>query len=115
MLTVVCMGLSSCSKDEDEKQPDNPLVGTWVTEDDRTMMVFHADGTGYVIENQLAPNSPEQYFDYAFDSRIMVLTLKWVEPREDQNLVEGIMVTVDGNILKTFERVGDDPNIFIKK
>lgn len=112
MLAVVCMGLSSCSKDDDKT---NPLVGTWVSDDEEgeDTLTFNADGSG--INNWVSYENGKKYahsdeFTYVFDTKTMLLTIKEKNPEEGELAEYTGRIELSDNVLKiTYtDEDGDD-------
>lgn len=92
----MCVGVSSCSKDDDENG-NSMLVGKWVTEDGYNTMTFNADGTGvstYGIQDVYVYD-----FTYKFDSKTMILTMISTHPEENEDPVETALIKIEGNKL----------------
>ena len=80
---VLCAGFTSCSDDDDE----NPLVGTWVSIEDRNsveykdVMTINSDGTGSsaIYENGQIDKEGVENFKYTYDEKSKVFTFIWEE------------------------------------
>lgn len=81
MLAVVCVGLSSCSKDDDEKNDTKFLVGTWIADDGSEEITFNADGTGFTFDKI----NGRENFTYTFDAKTMVVTYDLEKPDLEGN------------------------------
>lgn len=95
MLAVVCVGLSSCSKDD-----DNLLVGTWVENGGVTEITFNSDGTGFMIDSKGTDK-----FTYTFDTKTMTLTLDYEEPDLNGETHFSAQIEINGDQLKVGEEV----------
>ena len=93
LVTVVSF---SCSDDDDE----NPLVGTWVSIEDRNsveykdVMTINADGTGSAaiyINGQLDKDGVEN-FRYTYDENSKVFTWIWEEDSDGESDVYSMHV-----------------------
>lgn len=99
MLVVVCVSLSACSKDDDEKV-NNPLVGTWVSEEGNDIITFNADASGVYTHI----DGKDEYIDkftYKLNNETMVLTITWTNPAEDEDPVDTDKIKLEGNKLTT--------------
>ena len=100
MMAVVCVGLSSCSKDDDMKKNGNSLIlGTWAEEPsvEQFIVTFKADGSG--VWDCVSDGTKEEpnNFTYIFDSETMDLTIKWSDKDWEDTIDK---VNINGNILK---------------
>lgn len=101
MLAVVCVGLSSCNKDdEDEKFDNSLLVGTWVADDGATEITFKADGTGFEIDEKETDK-----FTYTFDAKTMILALNYEKPDTTGESQFSAKVEINGDKLKVGDSV----------
>ena len=83
LVIVLCAGFTSCSDDDDE----NPLVGTWVSIEDRNsveykdVMTINSDGTGSsaIYENGQIDKEGVENFKYTYDEKSKVFTFIWEE------------------------------------
>mgnify|MGYP006989208404 FL=1 len=74
MMAVVCVGLSSCSKDDDSEIPssiDNTLellIGTWegTGEEEGSSFTFKSDGTYVEQYGKSITNGTFEYFPYRY-------------------------------------------------
>ena len=95
LMAVVCVGLSSCSKDD-----DNLLVGTWVADDGATEITFNADGTGFEIDEKETDK-----FTYTFDAKTMIVTLNYEKPDTTGESQFSAKVEINGDKLKVGDMV----------
>ena len=80
---ALCAGFTSCSDDDDE----NPLVGTWVSIENRNsveykdVMTINSDGTGSsaIYENGQIDKEGVENFKYTYDEKSKVFTFIWEE------------------------------------
>ena len=81
LVITLCAGFTSCSDDDDE----NPLVGTWVSIENRNsveykdVMTINSDGTGssaYYENGQIDKEGVEN-FKYTYDEKSKILTYIW--------------------------------------
>lgn len=105
MLAVVCVGLSSCSKDDNVKNGDDGkkesslLVGTWILRGQSEEVTFNADGSGARVDKTVTDP-----FTYTFNSKTMELTFKYKHPETgDSSKTISIKVTekelvMDGDV-----------------
>ncbi len=83
LVIALCAGFTSCSDDDDE----NPLVGTWVSIEDRNsveykdVMTINSDGTGSsaIYENGQIDKEGVENFKYTYDEKSKVFTFIWEE------------------------------------
>lgn len=83
LVIVLCAGFTSCSDDDDE----NPLVGTWVSIENRNsveykdVMTINSDGTGSsaIYENGQIDKEGVENFKYTYDEKSKVFTFIWEE------------------------------------
>ena len=83
LVIALCAGFTSCSDDDDE----NPLVGTWVSIEDRNsveykdVMTINSDGTGSsaIYENGQIDKEGVENFKYTYDENSKVFTFIWEE------------------------------------
>lgn len=115
MLAVVCVSLSSCNKDDDDE--NNPLVGTWiVTENDYETITFNADGTGEDTTTD-GGNTFVDKFTYTFDSKTMMLTIRWNEPDTDgeSELTVKVEISSNGDVLTFIDLTNPENNTTLRK
>lgn len=104
MMAVVCVSLSSCSKDDEDNNGNSLLVGTWITEEKNDILVFSADGT--LVSTHY--DGPEKFVDeytYFLDKNTMMLTLKRIIPKEGEDLEQSVKIKIDGNVLTNGDMV----------
>ena len=78
LVIALCAGFTSCSDDDDE----NPLVGTWVSIENRNsveykdVMTINSDGTGSsaIYENGQIDKEGVENFKYTYDENSKVFT-----------------------------------------
>ncbi|KXT37640.1 lipocalin family protein [Bacteroides thetaiotaomicron] len=83
LVIALCAGFTSCSDDDDE----NPLVGTWVSIENRNsveykdVMTINSDGTGSsaIYENGQIDKEGVENFKYTYDEKSKVFTFIWEE------------------------------------
>lgn len=83
LVIALCAGFTSCSDDEDE----NPLVGTWVSIENRNsveykdVMTINSDGTGSsaIYENGQIDKEGVENFKYTYDENSKLFTFIWEE------------------------------------
>ena len=83
LVIALCAGFTSCSDDDDE----NPLVGTWVSIENRNsveykdVMTINSDGTGSsaIYENGQIDKDGVDNFRYTYDENSKVFTWIWEE------------------------------------
>ena len=83
LVIALCAGFTSCSDDDDE----NPLVGTWVSIENRNsveykdVMTINSDGTGSsaIYENGQIDKEGVENFKYTYDENSKVFTFIWEE------------------------------------
>lgn len=83
LVIALCAGFTSCSDDDDE----NPLVGTWVSIENRNsveykdVMTINSDGTGSsaIYENGQIDKDGVENFKYTYDENSKVFTFIWEE------------------------------------
>ena len=83
LVIALCAGFTSCSDDDDE----NPLVGTWVSIENRNsveykdVMTINSDGTGSsaIYENEQIDKEGVENFKYTYDEKSKVFTFIWEE------------------------------------
>ena len=81
LVIALCAGFTSCSDDEDD---ENPLVGTWVSIENRNsveykdVMTINSDGTGSsaIYENGQIDKDGVDNFRYTYDENSKVFT--WI-------------------------------------
>lgn len=100
MLAVVCVGLSSCNKDDDEKNDNSLLVGTWVADDGATEITFKADGTGFEIDEKETDK-----FTYTFDAKTMILSISFEKPDTNGEKHFSVKIEINGDKLKVSDMV----------
>lgn len=104
MMAVVCVGLSSCNKDDEDNNGNSLLVGTWVTKEGNDILVFSADGT--LVNTHY--DGPEKFVDeytYFLDKNSMMLTIKLIIPKEGEDLEQSAKIKIDGNALTVEDMV----------
>ena len=80
---IMSVNFVACSDDDDE----NPLVGTWVSIEDRNsveykdVMTINSDGTGSsaIYENGQIDKEGVENFKYTYDEKSKVFTFIWEE------------------------------------
>lgn len=83
LVIALCAGFTSCSDDDDE----NPLVGTWVSIENRNsveykdVMTINSDGTGSsaIYENGQIDKEGVENFKYTYDENSKLFTFIWEE------------------------------------
>lgn len=83
LVIALCAGFTSCGDDDDE----NPLVGTWVSIENRNsveykdVMTINSDGTGSsaIYENGQIDKEGVENFKYTYDENSKVFTFIWEE------------------------------------
>lgn len=83
LVIALCAGFTSCSDADDE----NPLVGTWVSIENRNfveykdVMTINSDGTGSsaIYENGQIDKEGVENFKYTYDENSKVFTFIWEE------------------------------------
>ena len=84
LVIVLCAGFTSCSDDDED---ENPLVGTWVSIENRNsveykdVLTINSDGTGssaIYVNGQLDKDGVEK-FRYTYDENSKVFTFIWEE------------------------------------
>ena len=83
LVVALCASFTSCSDDDDE----NPLVGTWVSIENRNsveykdVMTINSDGTGSsaIYENGQMDKEGVENFKYTYDENSKVFTFIWEE------------------------------------
>lgn len=83
LVIALCAGFTSCRDDDDE----NPLVGTWVSIENRNsveykdVMTINSDGTGSsaIYENGQIDKEGVENFKYTYDEKSKVFTFIWEE------------------------------------
>ena len=83
LVIALCAGFTSCNDDDDE----NPLVGTWVSIENRNsveykdVMTINSDGTGSsaIYENGQIDKEGVENFKYTYDEKSKVFTFFWEE------------------------------------
>lgn len=100
MMAVVCVGLSSCSKDDEDNNGNSLLVGTWVADDGATEITFKADGTGFEID-EIGTDK----FTYTFDTKTMTLTLDYEKPDTNDEKHFSVKIEINGDQLKVGDMV----------
>lgn len=84
LVITLCAGFTSCSDDEED---ENPLVGTWVSIENRNsveykdVMTINSDGTGSsaIYENGQIDKEGVENFKYTYDENSKLFTFIWEE------------------------------------
>lgn len=84
LVIALCAGFTSCSDDEED---ENPLVGTWVSIENRNsveykdVMTINSDGTGSsaIYENGQIDKEGVENFKYTYDENSKLFTFIWEE------------------------------------
>ena len=90
-------GFTSCSDDDDD---ENPLVGTWVSIENRNsveykdVMTINSDGTGSsaIYENGQIDKDGVENFKYTYDENSKVFTWIWEEDSDGESDVYSMHV-----------------------
>ena len=106
LLAMVCISLSSCSKDKDNDESDNVdsgLVGRWAyfhkTNSGEEWFVFKADGTGTSWDVWEGKNSSKDAFTYVFNEKTSVLTFIFEGDEDKPDSANVVLLTDDKLIL----------------
>ena len=97
LVIALCAGFTSCSDDEDD---ENPLVGTWVSIENRNsveykdVMTINSDGTGSsaIYENGQIDKDGVDNFRYTYDENSKVFTWIWEEDSDGESDVYSMHV-----------------------
>ena len=90
LMVILCVGLSSCSKDDDEQGTTVSIVGTWSEKPSTEQFnyTFKADGTGVSWTVYNGTKEDEETFTYTFDSKTMKLTIKGADGKSQSGIIE---------------------------
>ena len=97
LVIALCAGFTSCSDDEDD---ENPLVGTWVSIENRNsveykdVITINSDGTGSsaIYENGQIDKDGVDNFRYTYDENSKVFTWIWEEDSDGESDVYSMHV-----------------------
>ena len=97
LVIALCAGFTSCSDDEDD---ENPLVGTWVSIENRNsveykdVMTINSDGTGSsaIYANGQLDKDGVENFRYTYDENSKVFTWIWEEDSDGESDVYSMHV-----------------------
>lgn len=85
------MGLTSCSKDDDEESDNMAIKGVWYSEEEEQGVAFDGKGNGYFYY----PQDDEEEFTYRLNGNKLTITSE----KGDISVV----IRVNGNTLKMTE------------
>ena len=98
LLAMVCISLSSCSKDDEgngDSDSDFNLVGTWTDSNKGIWFQFNAGGTGKIWEQEDGDIAGEESFAYVYDQELGKLTLKNPDDGEEIESIKIKQLTND--------------------
>ena len=107
LFSVLCLSvtLSSCDKDDKDKEGNNSIVGTWSSfgyEECREFFSFSSDGTGLYWEECEVDEEGKEPFTWIVRNNI--LTLVWYEDNNDTDRFEFVL---DSNKLYIYDDEDD--------
>lgn len=103
MLAVVCVGLSSCSKDDEDDNIDNSLlVGTWISDNGVYEYTFNADGSGSEYNDEFNVTTK---FTYTFNTKTKMLIIKFEKPNADGDSQISIVIEISGDKFESGDAV----------
>ena len=112
LVIALCAGFTSCSDDDDE----NPLVGTWVSIENRNsveykdVMTINSDGTGSsaIYENGQIDKDGVDNFRYTYDENSKVFTWIWEEDSDGSDVYSMHVRELTGSKLVLVDDMDDE-------
>lgn len=90
-IAIMCMGLTSCSKDDDEESDNIAIKGAWYSEEEEMGIVFDGKGSGYYYY----PVDDDSEFTYKLNGNKLTIT--------EKGDTYSVTIRVNGNTLKITE------------